>query len=72
MSGSVRLCQTVVTGKWNECASFCVVVTVIQIMRVTEGTELLEQSSLSFHCHIYCFISRSAVKFPCHITIVDV
>jgi len=68
----VGLCQTVVTSKWNDCASFCVVVTVFQIVSVTEGTELLEQSFLSFHCHICCFISRSAGKFPCHITVVDV
>jgi len=41
--GAVGLCQTVVTGKWNYCAPFCVFVTVIQIVSVTEGTELLEQ-----------------------------
>jgi len=70
--GAVGLCQTVVIGKWNDCASFCVFVTVIQIVSVTEGTELLEQTSLAFHCHICCFISRSEVKFPCHITLVDV
>jgi len=44
----VGLCQTVVTVKWNYCASFCVVVTVIGIVSVTEGTELLELSSFSF------------------------
>jgi len=71
-SGAVRLCQGVATVKWHDCASFCVVETVIQIVSVTEGTELLEQSSLAFHCHICCFISHSAVKFPCHITVVDV
>jgi len=70
--GAVRLCQRVVTVKWHDCASFCVVVTVIQIVSVTEGTELLEQCSLAFHCHICCFISHSAVKFPCHITVVEV
>jgi len=49
MSGAVGLYQTVVTVKWNYCASFCVFVTVIQIVIVTEGTELLQQSSLAFH-----------------------
>jgi hypothetical protein len=34
------------------------VVTVIQIMSMTEGTSLLEQSSLSFHCHICCFVQE--------------
>jgi len=53
--GAVGLCQTVVTGKWNYCASFYVFVTVIQNLSVTEGTELLQQSSLAFHCHICCF-----------------
>jgi len=42
-------------------------VAVIQITSVTEGTSILEQSSLAFHCHICCFISRSEVKFPCGI-----
>ena len=56
MSGSVRLCQTVVTGKWNICVSLCVVETVIQIVSVTEGTELLEHCSLFSHSHICCFI----------------
>jgi len=70
--GAVGLCQTLVTVKWNYCASFCVVVTVIQIVSVTEGTELLQQSSLAFHCHICCFISWSVVKFPYHITVVEV
>jgi len=36
-------------------------VIVIQIMSTILGTSLLEQSSLSFHCHICCFISRSEV-----------
>jgi hypothetical protein len=40
---AVGLCQTTVTVKWSDCASFCVVVTVIQIVSVTEGTVLLEQ-----------------------------
>jgi len=70
--GAVGLCQRVVTVKWNYCASFCVVVTVIQIVSVTEGTELLEDYYLAFHWHICCFISRSEVKFPCHITVVEV
>ena len=70
----VRCCvvvQTVVTVKWNYCASFCVFVTVIQIVSVTEGTELLQQSSLAFHCHICCFISWLEVKFPYHVTLVQ-
>jgi len=41
-------------------------------MNMTHGTSLLEQSSLSFHCHICCFISRSEVKFPCVIIVVEV
>jgi len=28
---------------------------------MTQGTSLLEQSSLSFHCNVCCFISRSEV-----------
>ena len=43
--GVVGLCQKIMTPQWNNCASFFVVVTVIQIMRVTEGAALLEQSS---------------------------
>jgi len=70
--GAVGLCQKIVTHQWNNCASFYVVVTVIQIMFMTQGTALLEQSSLSFHCHICCFISQSAVKFPCGIIVVEV
>ena len=66
------LCQKVVTLKGNDCASFYVVVTVIQIMCMTQGTAQLEQPSLAFHCHICCFISRSAVKFPCGIIVVEV
>jgi len=70
--GAVGLCETVLTGNWNYCASFCVFVTVIQIVSVAEGTELLEQSSLAFHCNICCFIFWWEVKFPCHITVVEV
>ena len=55
--GAVGLCQKIVTVKWNYCASFYVVVTVIQIMSVTEGTGLLEQPSVAFHCHMCCFIA---------------
>jgi hypothetical protein len=40
-------------------------------MGMIMGTSLLEQSSLSFHCHIYCFISQSEVKFPCGIILVE-
>jgi len=47
--GVVGLCQKVVTVKWNYCASFYVIVTVIQIMSMTGGTELFEQSSLALH-----------------------
>ena len=70
--GTVGLCKKIVTFKWNYCASFYVVVTVIEIMSVTQGTALTEQYSLSFHCHIWCFISWSEIKFPCHIIVVDV
>jgi len=55
--GAAGLCQKIVTLKGNDCASFYVVVTVIQIMCVTQGTALLEQSSLAFHCHICCCVS---------------
>ena len=64
------LCKKKVTFKGNDCSSFYVVVTVIQIMSMTQGTAMLEQSYLSFHCHICCFISQSEVKFPCHIIVV--
>jgi hypothetical protein len=30
----------------------------IQIMSMTRGTSLLEQSSLPFHCHICCFVQE--------------
>jgi len=60
--GAVGLCQKIVTLKGNDCASFYVAVTVIQVMNMTQGTALLEHSSLSFHCHISCFISQSEVK----------
>jgi len=70
--GVVGLCQKIVTLHWNYCASFYVVATVIQIMSMTQGSALLEQSSLAFHCHICCFISWSAVKFPCGIIVVEV
>jgi len=68
--GAVGLCKKIMTLKWNNSASFYVVGTVIQIM--TQGTSLLEQSSLSFQCHICCFISWSEVKFPCGIIVVEV
>ena len=45
---------------------------VTQIIRMTQGTTLLEQSSLAFHYHICCFISQSAVKFLCVIIVVQV
>ena len=70
--GAVGLCKRIVTLKWNYCASFYVAVTVIQNMCMTQGSALLEQSSLAFHCHICCFISWSEVKFPCGITVVEV
>ena len=66
------LCQKIVTLKGNDCASFYVVETVIQTVCMTQGSALLEQSSLSFHCHICCFISQSEVKFPCGIIVVQV
>ena len=50
--GAVGFCQKIVTVKWNYCAYFNVVVTVIQIMSVTEETELLELSSLALLCYI--------------------
>ena len=58
-------------SKKNNCASFYVVVTVIQIMGMTQGTALLEQSTVAFHCHI-CFISQSEVKFLCGIGLIVV
>ena len=66
------LCQEMVTLKGNDCASFYVVVTVIQIMCMTQGTTQLEQSPLYFHCHICCCVSRSEVKFPRGIIEVEV
>jgi hypothetical protein len=68
----VGLCQKIVTLKGNDCASFYVVVTVIQIMCMTQETALLEQSSLCFHCHICSCVSRSDVKIPCGIIVVEV
>jgi hypothetical protein len=59
--GAEWLCQKIMTLKWNNCASFCVAATVIQIISMTWGTSLLEQSSVSFHCYTCCFISRSKV-----------
>ena len=70
--GAVGLCQKIVKLHWNYCASFYVVVTVIGITSMTHGTAPLEQSSLAFHCHICCFISWSAVKFPCGIIEVEI
>jgi hypothetical protein len=69
---AVGLCQIIMTLQWNNCASFYVVTTAIQIISRTYRTALLEQSSLSFHCHICCFISRSEVKFPCGTTVGEV
>ena len=70
--GAVGLCQKIMTPQWNNCASFYVVATVIQIMSMTKETSLLEQSSLSFfHCHICCFISLSEVKFCCGVIVVE-
>ena len=54
--GAVGLCQKIVTLEGNDCASFYVV-SVIQIISMTQGTAQLELSSLAFHCHICCFIS---------------
>ena len=39
--GAVGLCQKIETLKGNDCASFYVVVTVIQIMSMTQGTAVL-------------------------------
>ena len=69
--GAVGLCQKIVTPQCNNCASFDVVATAIQIMSVAWEISLLEQSSLSFHCHICCFISWSEVKFHCGIILVE-
>jgi len=56
----------------DDGASFYVVVTANQIMSMTQGTTLIEQSSLSFHCHICHFISLLEIKFPCGIIVVEV
>jgi len=69
---AVGLCQNIMTPQWNNYASFYVVVTVIQIVIMTEGAALLEQTSLSFHCHICGFISQSVVKFSCGTILVEV
>ena len=70
--GAVGLCQKIMTPQWHDCASFYVVVTVIEIISMTQGTTLLEQSTLALHCHKSCFISWSEVKFPCGIIVVEV
>ena len=46
--GALGLCQKIMTPQSNNCASFYFDVTVIQIMIMTEGTELLELPSLAF------------------------
>jgi hypothetical protein len=69
--GAVGLCKKIVTTQWKDCASIYVVVTIIQSMSMTQGISLLEQSYLSFHCHIRCFISWSSVKFPCGMILVE-
>ena len=56
--GDVGLCQKIMMPQWNNCASFYVVAAVIQFMSMTQGTSLLEQSSLFFHCNICYFIFR--------------
>ena len=57
------LCQKIVRLEGNDCASLYVVVTVIQIMCMTQGTVLLEQSSLAFHCYIsFYFTIRSEIS----------
>ena len=58
--GAVGLCQKIVTLKENDCASFYVAMTVIQIMCMTQGTALLEQSSLAFHCHMNFYFKISS------------
>jgi hypothetical protein len=55
LHGAVWFCYKAMTPRWNHCASFRVV-TVIQIMNMTWGTSLLEQSSLPFHFHKCCFV----------------
>jgi len=69
--GAMGLCKKILTPWWNNCASFYVVVTVIQIISMTYGTSLLEQSSLSFHYHVCCFMSQSEVMFHCGIIVVE-
>jgi len=69
---AVGLCQKIMALKRNNYASIYVVVTVIQIVIMTEGATLLEQSSLSFHCNICCFISQLEVKFSCGTIVVEV
>ena len=61
---AVGLCPKIMTLTWNNCAAFYV-----QIMCMTQGTSLFEQSSFSFHCHRCCFISQSEVKFLCGIIV---
>ena len=53
--GAVRLCQKIVTLKGNDCASFYVVVTVIQIIIMTQGTAL----SFSLPYMLFYFMIRS-------------
>ena len=72
MSGCCGIMSKIMTPKRNNYASIYVVVTVIQIVIMTEGAALLEQSSLSFHCHICCFISQTVVRFSCGTIVVEV
>jgi len=55
MSGCLGIMSKIMTRQRNNYASIYVVVTGIQIVIMTEGAALLEQSSLSFHCHIMLF-----------------
>ena len=61
--GAVGLCQKIATLKGNDCASFYVVVTVIQIMSMTQGIVLLEQSFLAFHYHISFLFHNQKLSF---------
>ena len=53
--GAVGLCQKIETLKGNDCASFYVVVTVIQIIIMTQGTAL----SFSLPYMLFYFMIRS-------------
>ena len=58
--GAVGMCQKIVTLKGNNCASFYVVLNIIQIMCMIQEAALLEQPSLAFHCYMLFYFTISS------------